>query len=302
MLDAQRRVLGLGKANYSKDTVIPKDYLLKTNYQNYGKNTVDSFLVKLETNELKGVNEIKIYPDTKVITSKVSKSPTMFKTLADTLTLQIPINSNIIQISNQQFKNLPDGKLVIKNVVIDSTGNEGNPVFYYINKDTVSPEITLSKSGNSNYEIRFELKISEPIKNDLSLANLQIANANLINLTKSSSTVYTLAIRPICNSRLQIGIKSDAIQDLFDNVASTFITQSFETNGIGLPKDFIEQLELTTNSSKNLERKALNIISSEKLDDGAKYKYSAIGNLELRPGFISNLGTTFEATITKGCP
>ena len=309
MLDSERKVLGLGKANYSKDTVIPKDYLLKTNYQNYGKNTVDSFLVKLETSELKGVNEIKIYSENKNTSSTTSLSQGPFslsqgllKVLNDTLKIQIPINSNVIQISNQQLKNLPDGKLIIKNVVIDSTGNEGNPVYYNINKDTVSPEITLNRTANSNYEIRFEIIISEPTKNDLSLANLQILNATSINLSKLSSTVYNLDIRPICNSTLQIGVKSNIIQDMFDNFATTFTTKSFETMNIGLPKDFLEQLVLDSNSSKNLERKALKIVTSEKLNDGLKYKYDAIGSFELRPGFQVSNNSVFEAKIVKGCP
>jgi hypothetical protein len=208
----------------------------------------------------------------------------------------------MIQISNQQLKNLPDGKLIIKNVVIDSTGNEGNPVYYFINKDTVSPEITLTRTANSNYEIRFEIKISEPIKNDLLLTDLQIVNANLASLTKTSSSSYNLSIRPICNSTLQIGIKSNVIKDLFDNLASAFNTQNFETKDIGLPKDFIEQLELSNNSPKNTERKALKISSSEKLNDGLKYKYDAIGSLELKPGFQVGNNSFFEAKIVKGCP
>ncbi len=301
MLDPNRLVLGLGKANYSKDTVIPKDYILKTNYANIGKSTVDSFLVKLETNELKGESKLEIYPDASSSNAIIKKGFYAKLTAAvDTIKIVKANNTTQLEIGSEQIKNLPDGKYTMRYMVIDSVGNEGVPVFSSFIKDTVNPSITFTKTGNSTFEIYVDIDVSESTLTDLSQQQIAVSHASISNFSKINPTKYQLTLIPDCSGTIDLSIAANALSDLAKN---RNFSQDFNanTNGVGLPAGFEGTLNVSGNLLQSTNRKAMKINTTENLGSNKNQSYTATQFIELKPGFLAEKGTVFRANIGSGC-
>jgi hypothetical protein len=301
ILDSTRKVLGLGKANYSKDTVIPKDYLLKTNYANVGKSTVDSFLVKLETNELKGESKVEIYPESMNQNASFKNAfMNLLSASTDTIKIVKTNTTNKMEISSALIKILSDGKYIVKYTVIDSVGNEGVPIYGSFIKDTVSPSISFIKSGNSTYEIFVEINLSEAPIYDLTQAQVSVSHATISNFTKLSSIKYQLTLVPDCFGSIALNIAANTLVDLSRNFN---LEQNFSslTNGVGLPVGFEGTLNLSGTQLQSTNRKAMKINTSENLGNNKNSNYTATQAIELKPGFVAEKGTVFRATIGAGC-
>lgn len=302
IMNSQRVVLGLGKANYAKDTVIPKDYILKTNYANVGKSTVDSFLVKLETNELKGESKVEIYPESTTSNAKIKNGFLANATVAvDTIKISQTNNTSKLEISSALIKNLPDGKYTIRYTVIDSVGNEGVPIYSYFNKDTVSPTITFTKTGNSSFEIYFDIDLSEGTTSDLLQNKLLTSHLTISKFEKISATKYKMVVVPDCFGTINLSLPANSLSDPSSN-ANSLSTYSGPTNKVGLPAGFdVSPLNLFGTLQQSTDRKAMKIQTSENLGTNKTQNYTALQSIELKPGFVAEKGTVFRANIGVGC-
>ncbi len=169
IMDSTRTLLGIGKTKYTKDTVLPKDYLLKTNYQNLGTANIDQFIVEVETVELNGEIELEIYKSDSAIQnqilsapSKVLNAPFKITAASDTLRYKLSIDQMNFDISTPEIQNLSDGEITIKLIITDSVGNEGEPVYQTIIKK--SSEILTELTEN-----KFNLSISNTVLSDLQI-------------------------------------------------------------------------------------------------------------------------------------
>lgn len=304
ILDTSRVALGLGKAKYDKDTVIPKDYKLKTNYQNFGKANIDKFIIEIETREVKGESIIEVYPE--VVQSNNIEGEKSYKFInltvsSDRIIIKVANPGAALQIVENQIKNLPDGKYIIRYTVIDSVGNEGLPVYSSFIKDTVSPLISFTKTGNSSFEIYFDIEVTENTTSDLLQNQILTSNLTISKFEKISSTKYKLVVIPNCNGTIDLTLPANL---LFDASLNTNLLTNYngQTNKVGLPIGFnTATLSLSGIVVQSSDKKAMKIQTSENLGNNKIQNYTALQSIELQPGFVAEKGTVFRANIGAGC-
>jgi hypothetical protein len=304
ILDTARLALGMGKAKYDKDTVIPKDYKLKTNYQNFGKANIDQFIIEIETQEIKGESVIEVYPETnKQSNARFGKLIKLSNISIGShqITIRKTNPGAVLQITESQINTLPDGKYTIRYTVIDSVGNEGVPIYSSFTKDTVSPFITFTKTGNSTYEIYFDMDLSEETTTDLSQNQIAESHLTISKFEKISTTKYRIVTIPDCFGTISLSVPMNTLLDASGNSnASTSFSGS--TNKVGLPAGFdISTVSLNGTLHQSNDRKAMKIQTSENLGINKIQNYTAIQSIELKPGFVAEKGTVFRANIGPGC-
>jgi VCBS repeat-containing protein len=131
--DAEKRLIATKTTDYTKDTVLPKSYYLKTNLENTGTSNLDEFVVSIITETVDLNGSYKVLFEQKSTTNKQVNTKNS--------TTQNPENSFVgkinqteIQLNNLNISNLKDGILSSTITITDSNGNEGLPLVTYYKK------------------------------------------------------------------------------------------------------------------------------------------------------------------------
>lgn len=133
--DAEDKLIATTSTEYTKDTVLPKSYYLKTNLQDNGTSNLDSFIVavNIEPVDLNGKYDLKF---TEYSTSQTGKYTTLTNSLLlpNSITFEGLIDKMELSISNIDLSSLSDGILTSTLVVTDPNGNIGQPQLLYYQK------------------------------------------------------------------------------------------------------------------------------------------------------------------------
>ena len=248
---------------------------------------------------------IEVYPETNTSNKIGIPRNIVFKSIRtsdvnNSITIRKSNPGSVMQIPESQIKNLPDGRYTVRYTVIDSVGNEGVPVFSNFIKDTVNPRITFTKSGNSTFEIMVNINLNEAPISDLLQNQITVSHATISNFKKINPTNYQITLIPDCFGSIGLTIAAKTLVDLRNNFN---IEQNFtsQTNGVGLPAGFESTLNLSGTLTQSINRKAKKINTNENVGINKNHNYSATQSIELKPGFVAEKGTVFQANIGPGC-
>jgi hypothetical protein len=133
--DAQDKLIATTTTDYTKDTVLPKSYFLKTNLQNTGASNLDAFVVavNIEPVDLNGKYNLNFSEYT---TSQTGKSSSSTKSVIapNSIALEGLINQTDFSIANVNLSSLSDGIITSTLIVTDPNGNVGQPQLVYYQK------------------------------------------------------------------------------------------------------------------------------------------------------------------------
>ncbi len=133
--DAQDKLIATTTTDYTKDTVLPKSYFLKTNLQNTGASNLDAFVVavNIEPVDLNGKYNLNFSEYTTSQTGKSSFSAKSL-TIPNSIALEGLISQTDLSIANINLTSLSDGIITSTLIVTDPNGNVGQPQLVYYQK------------------------------------------------------------------------------------------------------------------------------------------------------------------------
>lgn len=131
--DSEKRLIATKTTEYTKDTVLPKSYYLKTNLENTGKSNLDEFTVAIVTESVDLNGTYKVLFEQNSTTSKqfdIKSSSTSIPSIL----FEGVINQNEIVLNNVNISSLKDGVFSSSILITDPNGNEGVPIKKYFYK------------------------------------------------------------------------------------------------------------------------------------------------------------------------
>lgn len=119
--DNEDKLIATATTDYTKDTVLPKGYYLRTNLENTGSSNLDSvvFKVLVDSADVNGKYKLTFQQDT-------SRS--------SGLVLEGKLLNTELNLNNLDFTNFNDGIFSSTLVITDPNGNEGEPIKTYFKK------------------------------------------------------------------------------------------------------------------------------------------------------------------------
>lgn len=133
VIDSEKRLIATKTTEYTKDTVLPKSYYLKTNLENTGKSNLDEFTVAIVTESVDLNGTYKVLFEQNSTTSKqfdIKSSSTSIPSIL----FEGVINQNEIVLNNVNISSLKDGVFSSSILITDPNGNEGVPIKKYFYK------------------------------------------------------------------------------------------------------------------------------------------------------------------------
>jgi hypothetical protein len=224
ILDTSKVLLGIGKAQYTKDVVAPKSSLLKTNLSNMGISNIDSLVYDIKVSELNceyqlvltqsTIAKISGMSDTRYVTYSTSKQSFA---VGDSVILTGKITDSIFKIKNISLSSFADGLINIKILIKDSLGNETTPVINSIYKDTKNPILSIKRNNSITSKTVYTIESNEFVSNSLIKDSLTINVGRIDSLVKISNTQYQAYINRICSDKLVLTVKGNSILDTVGN-------------------------------------------------------------------------------------
>jgi hypothetical protein len=224
ILDTSKILLGIGKAEYKKDVIIPKSVLFKTNLSSLGKSNIDSLLLEIK------VSEKNLQYDLVLTQNTVSKINSSFNNgninamsnvstlkVGDSVIIKGLIVDSIAKLSKIILSNFEDGLISIKISYTDSAGNQSEPVGSIIYKDTKDPIILIKKSNITDLKALYTVESNEFLSNSLTKENMTINKGVIDSVKKVSNSLYNIFITRICNDTLNLSVKENALMDTVGN-------------------------------------------------------------------------------------
>ncbi len=135
VLDNEDQLISTTTASYTKDTVLPKAYHLKTNLQNQGYSNLDNLVIKVvvEPSELNGSYNLQFANWSNSVSSNMA-SNTVTPVVSKQILLKGTLNDSTVSFSNLKLNELSDGIISGKLHVSDSSQNQGPMETYYFHK------------------------------------------------------------------------------------------------------------------------------------------------------------------------
>lgn len=226
MMDSTRKLLGIGKSNYTKDVIAPKSSILKTNLANFGMSNIDSVIVDMRVSEIKGEYNIVLKQNT-VAPGGVKNGSEEFTLGAygvgkasgggDSVVIRGLMTDTVLKIKNLPIKDFKDGLIEINAIFIDSVGNESQVTKSLIYKDTKDPLITITKTTVSGLTTTISVKVNEFVSNTFNSTHLNIKNGTVKSISKSDSKNFILIIDRTCNDTLSVDLQAGILLDTAGN-------------------------------------------------------------------------------------
>jgi hypothetical protein len=226
ILDSSRVLLGVGKAEYKKDIIIPKSVLFKTNLSSFGKSNIDSLLLDIKVSEKNLFYNLVLTQNTvaKINSTNIQNFTTGNTNLiltslkaGDSVIYKGVISDSITKLSKIFLSNFQDGLISIKISYTDSAGNQSDPIGSLIYKDTKEPILSIKKLSSTNLKAIYTIESNEIISNSLTKDNMTINFGVIDSVKKVSNTLFNVFINRICNDTLTISVKPNSLLDTVGN-------------------------------------------------------------------------------------
>jgi hypothetical protein len=225
VLDSNSALIGTGRATYTKDVLPPKSSIIQSNISNLGKSNLDSLIIDMKVSELNCDYNIVI---TQKSIAKVNSSnsnqgiqsmSTSIKSFAigDSAVLSGKLTDSVFKLKNINISVFQDGLIELKVVILDSLGNETNPIITNIYKDTKDPLLTIKKSNITDLKALYTVESNEFISNALTKENVTINVGVIDSVKKVSNMSYNVFITRICNDTINLSIKANVLMDTVGN-------------------------------------------------------------------------------------
>jgi hypothetical protein len=228
ILDTSKVLLGIGKAEYKKDVIIPKSVLLKTNLSNFGKSNIDSLLLEIKVSEKNLQYNLVLTQNSITKTNSIaSQNPyignvntmatsSAFK-VGDSIVLSGLIIDSVTKLSKIGLSNFEDGFIGIRISYTDSAGNQSDPVSSIIYKDTKEPIITIKKSTITDLKATYTIESNEFLSNSLIKDSIKINVGKIDSIAKVGNKLYNVFITRVCNDTLILTVKPNSLLDTVGN-------------------------------------------------------------------------------------
>jgi hypothetical protein len=305
ILDTSKVLLGIGKAQYTKDIVAPKSSILKANLSNFGKSNIDSLTYEMRVSELNCDYSLVLTQSSIVKPSFINSSEGSIKIMSiqtnaikvgDSLVLSGKLTDSVFKLKNINLSNFEDGIIELKMVIKDSLGNETIPVKTNIYKDTKDPVLTIKKSSTNNTKIVYTITANEYLANNLVKDSLGINVGKIDSLIKISNKEYEAYITRICTEKLALTIKSNSLIDTVGNKNSTTNYYADATEMPVITRDTSNTL-VSSSSYGNVWYKDGVAIT----DTTQRYKPTTAGSYSIKKtldGCVSNMSNSFYFLVT----
>lgn len=243
ILDTGKVLLGIGKAQYTKDVVAPRSSLLKANLSNMGKSNIDSLVYDIKVSELNCAYQL-VLTQASVVKNNGGTSNegsirsyttgTKAFAVGDSVVLTGRITDTVFKIRNINLSAFSDGLITLKVSIKDSLGNETAPVVASVYKDTKDPVLVIKKVNSNDSKFIYTIESNEYIVNNLIKDSLSINLGRVDSLVKLSNTKYYAYINRICTDRLMMTIKANSILDTVGNknTATIYTAEAPEIPGL----------------------------------------------------------------------
>ena len=305
ILDTSKVLLGIGKAQYTKDVVAPKSSILKTNLSNFGKSNIDSLIYEMKVSELNCNYNLVLTQASIVKTSSIGSSEDIIKTMSlqnnvikvgDSLVLSGKLTDSVFNLKNVNLSIFEDGIIELKMVLKDSLGNETTPLKTNIYKDTKDPVVTIKKSTANNSKIVYTIAANEFLSNNLIKDSLSINVGKVDSLIKISNKQYEAYITRVCSEKLVLTIKSNALMDTVGNknIATNYYAEATEVPVI--TRDTSNALVSSSTYGNIWYMDGVAIT-----DTTQKYKPTKAGSYSIKKaldGCISNMSNAYYFLVT----
>ena len=162
--DNQNQLIATTTTDYTKDTVLPKGYYLKSNLQDNGSSNVDSIVFKVLAENVDINGAYKVNFEQKSTTNKQSYTKNSSSSSSN-ISFEGVIAQSEIVLANLNLSSLKDGVLSSTIMITDPNGNDGLPLttFYYKLNGKLS-EINKTTAVNDFIEVD-EGKVAAALKN-----------------------------------------------------------------------------------------------------------------------------------------
>jgi len=222
ILDTSKVLLGISKAEYKKDVVIPKSNLFKTNLSNFGKSNIDSLVLDVRVTEKNLAYNIILSQNSIIKTDANGNQSQSLNSISsikvgDSIVIVGLLMDTIGKLNNIPLKSFEDGIIGLKIFYFDSVGNQSELVNSIIYKDTKDPLIAISKIAINGLKANFSISANEFISNNLVKDSIAVSNATIDSLVKTSNRIYSLYFTRKCNDTISINIKPNSIIDTVGN-------------------------------------------------------------------------------------
>jgi len=227
VLDSNSALIGTGRATYTKDVLPPKSSIIQSNISNLGKSNLDSLIIDMKVSELNCNYNIVFTQKSVVKTTTSSNSSqnnfismsTSIKSFAlgDSSVLSGKLTDSVFKLKNINISGFQDGIIEVKVVILDSLGNETNPIVTNIYKDTKDPLLSIKKSNITDLKALYTVESNEFLSNSLTKENMIISKGVIDSVKKVSNSLYNIFITRICNDTLSLSVKENALMDTVGN-------------------------------------------------------------------------------------
>jgi hypothetical protein len=227
VLDSNSALIGTGRATYTKDVLPPKSSIIQSNISNLGKSNLDSLIIDMKVSELNCNYNIVFTQKSVVKTTTSSNSSqnnfismsTGIKSFAlgDSSVLSGKLTDSVFKLKNINISGFQDGIIEVKVVILDSLGNETNPIITNIYKDTKDPLLSIKKSNISDLKALYTVESNEFLSNSLTKENMTINKGVIDSVKKVSNMSYNVFITRICNDTINLSIKANVLMDTVGN-------------------------------------------------------------------------------------
>jgi hypothetical protein len=227
VLDSNSALIGTGRATYTKDVLPPKSSIIQSNISNLGKSNLDSLIIDMKVSELNCNYNIVFTQKSVVKTTTSSNSSqnnfismsTGIKSFAlgDSSVLSGKLTDSVFKLKNINISGFQDGIIEVKVVILDSLGNETNPIITNVYKDTKDPLLSIKKSNITDLKALYTVESNEFLSNSLTKENMIISKGVIDSVKKVSNSLYNIFITRICNDTLSLSVKENTLMDTVGN-------------------------------------------------------------------------------------
>jgi hypothetical protein len=227
VLDSNSALIGTGRATYTKDVLPPKSSIIQSNISNLGKSNLDSLIIDMKVSEL-NCNYNIVFTQKSVVktTTSINSSQNNFISmstsiksfaLGDSSVLSGKLTDSVFKLKNINISGFQDGIIEVKVVILDSLGNETNPIITNIYKDTKDPLLSIKKSNITDLKALYTVESNEFLSNSLTKENMTISKGVIDSVKKVSNSLYNIFITRICNDTLSLSVKENTLMDTVGN-------------------------------------------------------------------------------------
>lgn len=145
LLDTSRTLLGIGKASYTKDVVMPRSAILRTNLSDFGRSNIDSLVLGMRLPEANGGYAVVL----RQLTVTQGGQPN-----ADSIVLRGSSRDTAVSLTGLSLRSFRDGLIQVRVTFLDSVGNPSEVSTLVVTKDVVSPMPASLRTNLKGYGVR----------------------------------------------------------------------------------------------------------------------------------------------------